>query len=400
MGILKTQKRNRFFSISFLNVLAIVGMLTFVLPGCSKDDVPEIQYNLTIKAPAADAGTIEVSPKAENGMYKEGTKVLLTVKTNAGHSFRQWSGDASGTETTVELVMDGDKTVEALFDKLFSLNTSALPAEAGSIEVTPKSDGGLYKEGTKVTLTAKPADGFLFKEWGGDAVGATNTVEITMNANKSINASFIAGVSENFDDNVANNFIDDKSGLWSVADNAYSFKGNGENKWRYSIYNKTFDDFEYSVDIKATGNTNADNAAGIFFRSLEADPTQNSYRLAISQVGQWYLAKFKSGALSWINPWSPSASLNQGFDKTNNLKVVCSGQSIEVFINGVSHGVFTDSDFTSGYAGVLGYDQPNYTNTFIFDNFIIKKVAPQKSKAARTASRPQSTAGMDPRFSR
>ena len=39
-------------------------------------------------------------------------------------------------------------------------------------------------------LTAVPASGYVFSGWGGDASGTTNPLTVTMNANKSITATF------------------------------------------------------------------------------------------------------------------------------------------------------------------------------------------------------------------
>ena len=39
-------------------------------------------------------------------------------------------------------------------------------------------------------LTAVPAGGYVFSGWSGDASGTTNPLTVTMNANKSITATF------------------------------------------------------------------------------------------------------------------------------------------------------------------------------------------------------------------
>lgn len=75
----------------------------------------------------------------------------------------------------------------------YTLNASVNPANAGSISTDP--DIASFKEGTKVTLTAKKNFGFQFKEWQ-DATGAvvsTDTqVAVTMDADKTMKAVFEA----------------------------------------------------------------------------------------------------------------------------------------------------------------------------------------------------------------
>ncbi len=66
--------------------------------------------------------------------------------------------------------------------------TLTLNATDGSI--TPNPAGGIYDDGTSVTLTATPDSGFEFTGWSGDASGTTNPLTITMDADKTITATF------------------------------------------------------------------------------------------------------------------------------------------------------------------------------------------------------------------
>ncbi|MGD6932655.1 MAG: right-handed parallel beta-helix repeat-containing protein [Candidatus Bathyarchaeia archaeon] len=58
----------------------------------------------------------------------------------------------------------------------------------GQGTVTPNSQG--YEEGTVVDLEAIPANGWSFSGWSGDVQGSTATTTITMNANKTVTATF------------------------------------------------------------------------------------------------------------------------------------------------------------------------------------------------------------------
>jgi uncharacterized repeat protein (TIGR02543 family) len=58
----------------------------------------------------------------------------------------------------------------------------------GSITLNPS--GGTYDQGTVVTVTANPSSGWQFDGWSGDLSGSTNPTTITMNANKSVTATF------------------------------------------------------------------------------------------------------------------------------------------------------------------------------------------------------------------
>ena len=60
----------------------------------------------------------------------------------------------------------------------------------GQGTTTPSPASYTYNEGTQVTITATPASGWRFDHWGGDALGTSTTVIITMNSNKNITAYF------------------------------------------------------------------------------------------------------------------------------------------------------------------------------------------------------------------
>jgi hypothetical protein len=67
----------------------------------------------------------------------------------------------------------------------------------GSGSVTLDPPGGTYDAGTVVTLTATPAAGFQFSGWSGALSGSTNPATITMNAPKSVTATFTPNSSGN-----------------------------------------------------------------------------------------------------------------------------------------------------------------------------------------------------------
>ena len=84
--------------------------------------------------------------------------------------------------------MDADKTVTATF----SLIQHALTINAanGSVATNPNPTNGTYDYGTVVGLTATPAAGYQFDGWSGDVSGATASVNVTMDADKTVTATF------------------------------------------------------------------------------------------------------------------------------------------------------------------------------------------------------------------
>lgn len=68
----------------------------------------------------------------------------------------------------------------------YSLTTNADPVEGGV--VTPVS--GRYPEGETITLTAKPAEEYMFSAWEGSVSGKSETIKVTMDSDKTISAKF------------------------------------------------------------------------------------------------------------------------------------------------------------------------------------------------------------------
>jgi hypothetical protein len=135
-------------------------------------------YSLAASVSPALSGNVSVSPPA--GPYDTGSTVTLTASPRQGFRFDHWAGDVSGNGTTMNVTMDSDKSISAVFKKVFELTTSVTPAGSGTI--TPS--GGSFDEGVVITLSASPAAGFTFSRWEGDASGnATATANMTAGRN-------------------------------------------------------------------------------------------------------------------------------------------------------------------------------------------------------------------------
>ena len=138
-------------------------------------------YTLTVNA---THGSVTRDPDLTD--YPHGTEVELTASADPGYHFTGWSGDASGTDNPVDITMDGNKTVTANF----AINTYTLTVNATHGSVTRDPDMTDYPHGTEVELTASADPGYHFTSWSGDASGTDNPVDITMDGNKTVTASF------------------------------------------------------------------------------------------------------------------------------------------------------------------------------------------------------------------
>ena len=133
------------------------------------------------------AGTVIPS----EGTYKEGSTVTLNASPDGEYSFDRWSGDASGTSSSIDIQVDGNKNVVANFVlRKYELLLSVVGE--GEITETIVNTGKRtdYDSGTLVRLEAVPAYGYYFSGWSFDASGETNPVEINIDRPKNVRATF------------------------------------------------------------------------------------------------------------------------------------------------------------------------------------------------------------------
>ena len=138
-------------------------------------------YTLTTTADPSGGGTV-----TGGGTYDSGTNVTVTASPNSGYRFDRWSGDCTGTGAC-SVAMTADRSVTAHFTRIHTLTVSADPAGGGSV-----LGGGVYDDGTRVTVTAVPASGYAFDRWSGDCTG-TGACSLTMSADRSVTAHFTTG---------------------------------------------------------------------------------------------------------------------------------------------------------------------------------------------------------------
>jgi uncharacterized repeat protein (TIGR02543 family) len=123
---------------------------------------------------ASAGGTVNLNPPG--GTYFSTNVVTATASPTPGSSFLYWLGDAIGTNPLVNISMDRDKVIQAVFGTTLSTTV------AGNGQVILNPPGGLYPYGTVVQLTGIPSPGNYFGFWGNAATGNTNPLYFTINS--------------------------------------------------------------------------------------------------------------------------------------------------------------------------------------------------------------------------
>ncbi|HEY3311515.1 MAG TPA: LamG-like jellyroll fold domain-containing protein [Anaerolineales bacterium] len=135
------------------------------------------EYTLTV---VSAHGAVTRNP--DQPTYHMGDVVSLSVAAEPGWTFTGWTPALVNNKVTIT----GNTTVTANF----TLNEYTLTLRtSGSGSITADLPAP-YHYGDQVTLTAVPVPGWHFVNWSGDASGTTNPLVITIDANKTVTATF------------------------------------------------------------------------------------------------------------------------------------------------------------------------------------------------------------------
>jgi hypothetical protein len=175
-------------------------------------------YSLNITKSGTGSGTVSSSPAGINcgstcsASYNYNTQVTLTATASAGSTFTGWSGSGcSGTGSCV-VTMDAAKSVTATFTtNSYMLTVSKAGTGSGTVSSSPagincgSTCSASYNYNTSVTLTATPSSGSTFTGWSGSGCSGTGTCVVTMDAAKSVTATFDLGSVILFQDDFSTN---------------------------------------------------------------------------------------------------------------------------------------------------------------------------------------------------
>ncbi|MFY0625552.1 MAG: polysaccharide lyase family 7 protein [Reichenbachiella sp.] len=160
--------------------------ISITAPG--NNSVFEDGDNITITADASDVDGSIAKVEFFRGTTKLGEdnsspySYLWNNVSEGSYTLTTTATDNEGATTTSEEI---DITINPVPEQ-YTL-TSDITGD-GTVTLNPA--GGVYDDGTEVTLTAEANDGSLFDNWSGDASGTSNVTTVIMNADKSVTAEF------------------------------------------------------------------------------------------------------------------------------------------------------------------------------------------------------------------
>jgi len=131
------------------------------------------------------SGSVAMNPEKEE--YARGTDVEVTAFPAEGWVFVRWDGDVEGRANSINITMDDDKQVIAVFEeKQYEVDVSI--EGQGHVDIHPESS--FYENGDALYLEAVPYEGYEFKGWEGDINRNGSEIEITVYDDKEIVAVF------------------------------------------------------------------------------------------------------------------------------------------------------------------------------------------------------------------
>jgi hypothetical protein len=161
-----------------------------------------VQRTLTVTRTGSGSGMVNSNPPGIacgaqcSASFDAGTIVSLTASADVGSQFAGWGGDCSGTSATVQVTMTTDKTCTATFVRRHTLTVAKAGTGSGTVTSNPAgincgtTCSASYDEGTLVTLSASPDSNSTFTGWSGAGCSGTGTCQVTMDASKSVTATF------------------------------------------------------------------------------------------------------------------------------------------------------------------------------------------------------------------
>jgi len=148
-------------------------------------------FNLTITV----NGTGNTSP--EPGVHRVArgsfSQICAFHATDSGWAFEHWAGDGSGTDTAISVLMDTDKTVEAVFVTPGDHTLTVQKTGTGMGKIIPAPGNYSFMTGQTVMFSAFPIVGSFFGGWQGDLSGyVVENIPLTMDSDKTVAARFVS----------------------------------------------------------------------------------------------------------------------------------------------------------------------------------------------------------------
>lgn len=119
-----------------------------------------------------------------SGICLAGQTFNFTALAEPGWVFHKWQGDVNSTANPLNVKVDSAMTIKAVF--ALERHVSVTTEGNGSVNLA----SGIYADGEALQFVATPDAGWVFSGWTGDAVSSEDTLQVTLDADFSVQATF------------------------------------------------------------------------------------------------------------------------------------------------------------------------------------------------------------------
>jgi YVTN family beta-propeller protein len=170
-------------------------------------------FLLSVTAGGTGLGTVTSTPSGINcgpvcsASYQSGSQVVLNAAPGAGSAFAGWSGSGCSGMASCTVTMNAAESVSATFTAVVeTLTVAEVGGGAGQVTSSPSGINcsannsqcaALFAVGSQITLTAAAAGDSSFAGWSGGGCSGIDPCTVTLGANTTVNASFVADTAGN-----------------------------------------------------------------------------------------------------------------------------------------------------------------------------------------------------------
>jgi hypothetical protein len=168
-------------------------------------------FKLTVTPAGTGSGLVTSSPAGItcgstcSASFFSGEMVTLTASASAGSTFTGWGGACTGS-ATCQVTMNAAENVTATFKKKVTTKMLSVALTGGGAGTVTSSPSGIncgptcsasFDTGTKITLSAAASSGSTFAGWSGGGCSGIDPCALTLSADTTVTASFVADTAGN-----------------------------------------------------------------------------------------------------------------------------------------------------------------------------------------------------------
>lgn len=163
---------------------------------------------------------------------------------------------------------------------------------------------------------------------------------------------------------------DYQGGSVGYGDGVYTVTSTEEGGTMWGLAGRNFGDVDVTVEAtQISGPDNDNNGYGVGCRIQAND---DGYYMRISGDGYYSIARTEDGEFVYLVDWETSSRINKG-NATNTIRVVCSGETLELYVNDRRLASVTDSSYTTGDVTLTATTFETTPTTVHFDNIVVRE---------------------------